>query len=103
MHLEKKLCIKKRSLVRGGGTLMLAGGSEDGFFRVLNFRGCPRNWTMHYRVRGPARHITLVGPFELKNHLTDKPFSVEFKAERNYKCLKRIMSEAQSHCSASFS
>lgn len=22
MHLEKKLCIKKRSLVRGGGTLM---------------------------------------------------------------------------------
>lgn len=39
MHLEKKLCIKKRSLVRGGGTLMLAGGSEDGFFRMLYFRG----------------------------------------------------------------
>lgn len=38
MHLEKKLCIKKKKLSARGGTLMLGGG-EDGFFRELHFRG----------------------------------------------------------------
>lgn len=68
MHLEKKLCIKKRGLVRGGGTLMLAGGGADGFFRMLYFRGCSRYWTMHYRAVLAILTHHLACPFELDNN-----------------------------------
>lgn len=47
---------------------MLAGGGEDGFFRMLYFRGCSGNWTMHYRTLPAIRTHHLSVPFGHANN-----------------------------------